>query len=274
MARPRRYSRAAPTDLAHAIRTMQVVPLRLPFAVAVEHLHAVVLAVGDIEPALRIAADIMRDVELAGIGAGLTPGAQEFTVDGEFMDARIAVAVRDVEMVALRRQRRMRTAVKRLAAHKGRRLSRNPDRQQDAAVEGAAAHRVIAVIGQPDRVVGRHVDAMGPGEDALAPGAQQIASLIEDRDRVIAAIEGVDIVLAVDPDCGAIAEHDLIGYLGPALLDLETPLAAAEPLRHRRLPFVAPCHHRRGPARQARASVFANLASRREPRPIVRRTSD
>src|SRR5437763_794782 len=70
----------------------------------------------------------------------------------------------------------MRTAVKRLGAHKGRRLSRNPDRQQDTAVEGAAAHRVIAVIGQPDRVVGRHVDAVGPGEDALAPGAQQISS--------------------------------------------------------------------------------------------------
>src|SRR5947207_1737846 len=137
--------RVTPVPEAHAVRAVQIVPLRLPFAVAVEHLHAVVLAVGDIEPALRVAADIVRDVELAGIG---------------------------------------------------------------------------------------------------------------DRDRGIPAIEGVDIVLAVDPDCGAIAEHDLIGYLGPALLDLETPLAAAEPLRHRRLPFVAPCHHRRGPTRQARASVL------------------
>src|SRR3979409_2475928 len=107
---------------------MQIVPLRLPFAVAAERLQSVLLAVGDIEPALRIAADIVRDVELAGIGAGLTPGAQEFTVDGEFVDARIAVAVRDVEMVALRRQRRMRTAVKRLPRPQQRRQSRTARR--------------------------------------------------------------------------------------------------------------------------------------------------
>jgi len=31
------------------------------------------LAVGDIDPAIGITADIMHDVELAGIGAGLAP---------------------------------------------------------------------------------------------------------------------------------------------------------------------------------------------------------
>src|SRR5206468_10792346 len=75
-----RLTRDRAARQAHAVRAVQIVPLRLPFAVAVEHLHTVVLAVGDVEPALRIAADIVRDVELAGIGAGLTPGAQEFTV--------------------------------------------------------------------------------------------------------------------------------------------------------------------------------------------------
>jgi hypothetical protein len=52
---------------------VEVVPLRLPFAVAVEDLDAMVLAIGDIEPAVRVAADIVRNVELAGIGAGLAP---------------------------------------------------------------------------------------------------------------------------------------------------------------------------------------------------------
>src|SRR5439155_7407237 len=99
--------RVTPVPKAHAVRAVQVVPLRLPFAVAVEHLDAVVLAIGDIEPALGVAADIVRDVELAGVGAGLAPGAQEFAVDGEFVDAGVAVAVRDVEMLALRRQCRV-----------------------------------------------------------------------------------------------------------------------------------------------------------------------
>jgi hypothetical protein len=35
---------------------VQIVPLRLVFAVAVEHLHAVVLAVGDIDPAVGVGA--------------------------------------------------------------------------------------------------------------------------------------------------------------------------------------------------------------------------
>ena len=50
--------------------TVQIVPLRLELAVAVEHLNAVILAVGDIDPAVGIATNIMRDVELAGQRAG------------------------------------------------------------------------------------------------------------------------------------------------------------------------------------------------------------
>src|SRR5260221_219074 len=58
---------------AHAVRAVQIVPLRLPFAVAIENLHPVVLAVGDIDPAIGVAADVVRDVELARVGAGLAP---------------------------------------------------------------------------------------------------------------------------------------------------------------------------------------------------------
>src|SRR6516225_1778562 len=50
---------------------------------------------------------------------------------------------------------------------------------------------------------------------------------------MVAAIEGVDVTLAVDPDRSAIAEHDLVRDFRPALLDLERPLAVAEHHRHR-----------------------------------------
>src|SRR5713101_5322404 len=63
-----------------AARTVQVLPLRLVSSVAVEHLDPVVFAVGDIDPAVGVAADVVRDVELALIGAGLAPGAQPFAV--------------------------------------------------------------------------------------------------------------------------------------------------------------------------------------------------
>ena len=178
---------------------MHVVPLRLVFAVAVEHLDAVVFAVGDVDPAVGVAADVVGDVELAGIGAGLAPGHHQLAVRRVFVDARVAVAVGDVE-VALRRQRGVGAAVERLAAHIGRRLAGDADRQQHLAVEGALADRVVAVVGQPDRLVRRHVDAVRPREDALAPGAQQVAVAVEHEHRVLAAVEGVDVVVLVDAD--------------------------------------------------------------------------
>ena len=78
--RPRRPAladiaqRVRPVPEAHPIGPMQVVPLRLPVSVAVEDLHAMVLAVSDIDPAVRINTDIVRDIELARIGAGFAPG--------------------------------------------------------------------------------------------------------------------------------------------------------------------------------------------------------
>ena len=91
---------------------------------------------------------------------------------------------------------------------------------------------MVAVIGQPDRVVGRDMDAVRPAEDAFAPGAQQVAVFVEHRDRVVAAVEGVDVVVAVDADRGDIAEHDLVGDFGPVFVDLEGIGAVAEPNRH------------------------------------------
>jgi hypothetical protein len=43
--------------------------------------------------------------------------------------------------------------------------------QQYFAIEGAFADRVVAVIGQEERVVRRHVNAVRALEDALAPGS-------------------------------------------------------------------------------------------------------
>jgi hypothetical protein len=56
-----------------AARTVQVLPLRLVFAVAVEHLDAMVLTVRDIAPAVGVAADVVDNVELALAGSGFAP---------------------------------------------------------------------------------------------------------------------------------------------------------------------------------------------------------
>ena len=81
-------------------RPVQVVPLRLELAVAVEHLHAMVLAIRHIDPAVGVAADIVRQVELPRLDARLAPRHQPLAVLVVFVHARIAVAVGDIDVAA------------------------------------------------------------------------------------------------------------------------------------------------------------------------------
>src|SRR4051812_8547815 len=76
---------------AKATGAMQVLPLCLELAVAVEHLDAMVLAIGDIDPAVGIAADVVHDVEFAFAGSWLAPRQQELPVGRVFVDPGIAV---------------------------------------------------------------------------------------------------------------------------------------------------------------------------------------
>ena len=187
-------------------RAVEVVPLRLVLAVAVEHLYPVVLSVGDIDPAIGIGADVVHDVELPGVGAGLAPRHQQFPVGRIFVDARIAVAVGHID-VAVRGQRGMGAAVERLAAHIGRRLAGNAELEQHlAAVQPAFADKMPAIIGQVDRLVWAHMDAMRPRVLPLAPGAQEVAVAVKHHHRVFAPVEAVDVVVIVDADCRHLLE--------------------------------------------------------------------
>ena len=115
----------------------------------------------------------------------------------------------------------MGAAVERLAAHIGRRLAGDADRQQHLAVERALADRVVAVIGQPDRVVRRHEDAVRAQEHALAPAPQEIALAVEHAHRMLAAVEGIDVVVFVDPDRRDIGVEFHAGrQFGPAIIYL------------------------------------------------------
>src|SRR5689334_24813473 len=72
--------RLVPIRHAEATGAMQVLPLRFELAVAVEHLDAVVFAVGDVDPAVGIAADVVDDVEFAFAGTGFTPRHEQLAV--------------------------------------------------------------------------------------------------------------------------------------------------------------------------------------------------
>jgi hypothetical protein len=91
-------------------------------------------------------------------------------------------------------------AVERLTAHKGRRLARHAELQQDLPIQRDLADKMPAVVGEEHCVVLGHMNPMRPRVLSLTPGAQKVAVAIEHHHRVVAAIENVDIVAAVHPD--------------------------------------------------------------------------
>jgi hypothetical protein len=94
---------------------------------------------------------------------------------------------------------------------------------------------MAAIVGQEHCVVGSHMDVVGPRILAFAPGMQEIALAAEDDHRVLAAIEDIDVVVAVDPDPADLFEGPAIGQFRPVGTDAVSELATSDD--HRQLLF-------------------------------------
>ena len=105
-----------------------------------------------------------------------------------------------------------------------------------------------AVVGAEDRVVGHHVHAVRAREHAFAPRAQEVALAVEHDHRMLAAVERIDVVVAVDADGGDLVERPSIGEPAPAFLDTIPVLAGPQNDGHLVPPIGAP---RRGIERAA-----------------------
>ena len=67
-------------------------------AYTLEDLDAVVLAVGDVDPAVGVAGDVVRQAELAFADTGRAPREEMCPVGRVLVDPRVAVAVGDVDV--------------------------------------------------------------------------------------------------------------------------------------------------------------------------------
>src|SRR5262252_2240053 len=97
---------------------------------------------------------------------------------------------------------------------------------------------MAAIVGQEERIVGCHMDTVRPWILPLAPGAQKIALPIEHHHRVLAAVEHVDAILAVDPDGGDLLERPPVGQFCPGGVDAVFELVAS----HDHWPPPLPVH--------------------------------
>ena len=96
----------------------------------------------------------------------------------------------------------------------------------------ALAHRVVAVVGAVEIVVRVDVQAVRALEQALAPALEEVAVAIEHHHRMLAAIEDVDVVLAVDRDRADVGQIPAVGQLRPVLDHAIAMLARAQNDRH------------------------------------------
>jgi hypothetical protein len=87
--------------------------------------------------------------------------------------------------------------VKRLAAHVRARRAGHADGGEHPAVERAVTHGVVAVIGEPQGAVRRHVKPVRAVKDPLAPRAQDIALAVQHYHGVAPTVEGVHAILRV-----------------------------------------------------------------------------
>src|ERR1700744_6534977 len=149
-------------------RPVHIDDLRFVLSVPVEDLHPVVLAVGDVDPAVRVTADIVREIEFTGPGSGLAPTHQQLAVGRKLVDCGIAVTVRDIN-VAVGSERAVRAAAKWLVAHEWRWLFRLANLQKQFSVEREFPDGVIAVVGEIDGVVRTDIGPVGVFEDPMSP---------------------------------------------------------------------------------------------------------
>src|SRR5712692_1881226 len=119
-----------------AVWPMDVVPHGDELTVGIEHLNAMGLPVGDVDVIILVDDDIVRPDELARVDAGLAPRQDEPVLGGEFVDAAVAISVRDVEVPGDARHRHVGGPVEGFALPLGCWLVGAAQGHQQLAVQG------------------------------------------------------------------------------------------------------------------------------------------
>src|SRR2546425_2651220 len=216
-----------------AVWPVDVVPHGDEFTVGIEHLDAMGLPVGHVDVIIPVDDHIVRPDELARIDAGLAPRQDEPALGGEFVDAAVAISVRDVEVPGDAGHRHVGGPVEGLALPLGCWLVGAAQGHQQLAIQGELLDGMESIIHAVDRVVGAGVDPVRPlAEQALAKRSQDVAITIEDDDRMFTPVEDVHVVLAVHRDASYVDERPPFRELLPALHRFEHQGATAESHGH------------------------------------------
>ena len=138
-------------------------------------MNAAVLAVGDVDDAVAIDLNRMRQTELSGAGAGFAPFANAFALAGVLEDARVAIAVGDKD-AAVRREGNVGGAAETVA---WRGLSADFDLQQLLPLRRELVDHRAGRVRRPDVALRIDADGMRRGVHAFAPRSHHFAIAID-----------------------------------------------------------------------------------------------
>jgi hypothetical protein len=96
------------------------------------------------------------------------------------------------------------------------------------SVQGAFAHRVIAVVGEKYRIFGTDGCAVRALKHPIAPRAEKVAVAVEDDHRVFAAGEAIKLVFVIDCHRSDFVKSPVIGQFSKTFDDFISILSASQ----------------------------------------------
>jgi hypothetical protein len=159
------------------------------------------------------------------------------SVRGEFVDATIAITVRDIEIPRTARHRHMCRPIERLTLPFGSWLIGAPEGHEQFALQGEFLDGVKAVVHEVDGLIRTDMHAVrSVAKLSLAERAQEVAVAVEHTNRVLAAVENVYVVVSVYGDARYIDEFPAWGQFFPIFHGFEEQVSATDCRCHNALP--------------------------------------
>jgi len=198
------------------------------FAAGIEDLDARVVAVGDVDQALRVDGDTVWQIEFTVGGAFASPIQQELAIRRKLGNAVVAIAVGDVD-ASVGSEREVRREIKVCGIEPRRALC--PNGEEQFAVMRKLEGLLQRAIGKPDVVLAVDAQAVRFQKTVLSPGGEQFAgSTIEAKygwrgddvsfirgPGVFSAVKHEHMVVRVHGNSRNLAKHESIRELRPAV---------------------------------------------------------
>ena len=208
-------------------------PLAPVGAVAVEHLHPVALAAGDVDIARPVGLHAVHEVELSRPLTGLAPGEQVVAGGRVLVHARVAVAVGHVHVVGAGIEGDLGGTVERLAAVVAGAAVGRPPYLQHLTFGRALADAVAERVHQVKVSVRAHGEPVRHREQVGAPTGDEGAGAVEHHHGVLPAGEYVHPVMrVVDQHVGGVLDDPAVGQLCPGGLHLVGELPGSDSVCH------------------------------------------